>query len=57
MTEVGEELRVDLEKPHPAAPESSGRGRKRSRYIIEEKKISLKNSIGEIQESEWQRIK
>ena len=57
MTEVGEELRVGLEKPHPAAPESSGRGRKRSRYIIEEKKVSLKNSIGEIQESAWQRIK
>ena len=56
VMDVGEELPVCLEKPCPVVPESRGRGRKRSRQIIEEKKISLKNLIGEIEESEWQTI-
>jgi len=38
-------------------PESRGRGRKPSRYIIQEKKISVKNMLGEIRASEWQTIK
>jgi SRSO17 transposase len=58
VMDVGEELQVCLEKPHPVVPKSSGgRGRNRTRYVIEEKKISLKNLIGEIEASEWQTIK
>lgn len=56
VMDVGEELQVCLEKPHPFVPESSGRGRKRSRYVIVEQKISLKKLTAEIEESEWQRI-
>jgi SRSO17 transposase len=57
VMEVGEELMVCLEKPDPLVPESSGRGRARSRYVINEEKISLKTLIGEIKASEWQTIK
>ncbi|MCY7345345.1 MAG: IS701 family transposase [Pyrinomonadaceae bacterium] len=57
VMDVGEELQVCLEKPHPFVPESRGKGRNRSRYVIEEKKISLKNLVGEIQASEWKTIK
>lgn len=57
VMDVGEELQVCLEKPIPYVPESSGRGRTRSRYVIEEKKVSLKNLLGEIEESEWKTIK
>ena len=55
--EVGEELQVCLEKPQPVLPESSGRGRTRSRMVIAEEKISLKNLNERIAESEWQTIK
>jgi hypothetical protein len=55
--DVGEELQVCLEKPVPYVPESSGKGRNRSRYVIEEKKLSLKNLVEDIEESEWQSIK
>lgn len=58
VLDVGEELQVCLEMPHPLVPKSSGgRGRKRTRYVIEERKISLKNLPGEIRESEWQTLK
>jgi SRSO17 transposase len=57
VMDVGEELQVCLEKPHPFVPESRGKGRNRSRYVIEEKKISLKNLVGEIRASEWKTIK
>ncbi len=57
VMDVGEELQVCLEKPHPFVPESSGRGRRRSRYVIEEKKLSLKNLLGEIEASQWKKIK
>ena len=57
VMDVGEELRVCLEKPRPVVPESSGRGRNRTRYVIAEQKISLKNLVKEITESQWQRIK
>ncbi len=57
VMDVGEELQVCLEKPHPLVPESRGGGRRRSRMVINEKKISLKNLVEEIQESEWKTIK
>ena len=38
-------------------PRSSGGGRPRSRWVIDEEKISLKNLIGEIEEKQWQVIK
>ena len=57
VMDVGEELTVCLEKPQPVVPESSGRGRTRSRYVINEEKISLKTLIGEIKSSEWKTIK
>lgn len=56
VLDVGEELAVSLEKPHPFIPESGGRGRNRSRYVIAEEKINLKKLAAEIGESQWQRI-
>ena len=57
VMDVGEELQVCLEKPIPYVPESRGRGRTRSRYVIEEKKISLKSLSEQIEDSEWKIIK
>lgn len=57
VMDVGEELQVCLEKPHPIVPESGGRGRTRTRYVIEEKKVSLKNVPEEIPERGWKTIK
>lgn len=58
VMDVGEELQVCLAKPHPLVPKSSGgKGRKPSRYVIAEKKISLKNLVGEIPASAWKTIK
>jgi SRSO17 transposase len=56
VVDVGEELQVCLEKPQPYVPKSSGRGRTRSRLVIDEEKISLQKLIGELEASEWQRI-
>ncbi|MGI8641791.1 MAG: IS701 family transposase [Pyrinomonadaceae bacterium] len=56
VMDVGEELQVCLEKPHPFLPKSSGRGRTRSRLVIAQEKISLKKLIGEIQAREWKTI-
>jgi len=56
VMDVGEELQVCVDKPQPYVPKSSGRGRTRSRLVIEEEKISLKKLIGEIEASEWQTI-
>ena len=56
VMDVGEELQVCLEKPHPFLPKSRGRGRTRSRLVIAEEKISLKKLIGEIEAREWQTI-
>jgi SRSO17 transposase len=57
VLDVGEELQVCLEKPCPAAAERSGRGRRRTRFDIEEEKLSLKNLIGVIEQREWKSIK
>jgi len=57
VMDVGEELQVCLEKPNPYLPESSGRGRTRTRYVIEEAKISLKKLVEEIRAGEWKTIK
>jgi SRSO17 transposase len=57
VMDVGEELTVCLEEPHPFVPESKGGGRNRTRYVIEEKKISLKNLVEQIEEREWKTIK
>ena len=57
VMDVGEELQVSVEKPQPYVPKSSsGRGRARTRYVIDEEKISLKNMVGQIAEREWQVI-
>jgi len=56
VMDVGEKLQVCLEKPHPFLPQSSGRGRSRSRLVIEQEKISLKNLNEQIAESQWQTI-
>ena len=57
VMDVGEELQVCLAKPHPYVPASSGKGRKRSRYVIAEKKVSLKHLTEQIEASAWQTIK
>lgn len=56
VLDVGEELQVCLEKPTPYIPKSGGKGRNRTRYVIEEGKISLKKLVEEIQASEWKTI-
>ena len=56
VMDVGEELQVCLEKPRPYLPERSGRGRTRTRYVIDEAKISLKKVVAEIHEGEWKTI-
>lgn len=56
VLDVGEELQVCVEQPEPYLIERSGRGRPRSRMVIDAEKISLKNLIGTIAESEWQTI-
>src|SRR5215204_1947985 len=56
VLDVGEELQVCVEQPQPYLLESSGRGRPRTRLVIAEEKISLKNLIETIAESEWQTI-
>lgn len=56
VLDVGEELQVCVEKPHPLVPPSSGKGRKRSRYVIEEQKISLQNLLAEVPERQWQSL-
>lgn len=58
VLDIGEELQVYLEKPVPYVPQSSGgRGKNRSRLVIDQEKISLKNLPGEIEVGEWQTIK
>ncbi len=56
VMDVGEELQVCVDKPQPYVPKSSGRGRARSRVVIDEEKISLKKLIGEIEAREWKTI-
>lgn len=56
VMDVGEELQVCLDVPHPVVPESRGRGRKPSRYIIEEQKKSVKHLSGQIEKSRWKTI-
>lgn len=57
VMDVGEELQVCLEKPQPYLPESgSGRGRRKSRLVINQANSSLQNLIGEIQAEDWKSI-
>jgi SRSO17 transposase len=56
VLDVGEELQVCLEKPQPYLLERSGRGRPRTRMVIDEEPISLKKLLETIGESEWQTI-
>jgi SRSO17 transposase len=58
VLDVGEELQVCLEKPHPFVPPSqSGKGRARTRYVIDQAKISLKNLLETIAADQWKEIK
>jgi SRSO17 transposase len=56
VPDVGEELKVCLEKPAPFVPKNSGRGRTRTRYVIAEEKISLKNLPEKTEENQWHGI-
>ena len=57
VLDVGEELQVCLAKPQPYLPKGSGKGRKPTLYVIDEKKISLKKLVEESAAREWQTIK
>jgi SRSO17 transposase len=57
VLDVGEELKVCLAKPEPYLPKVEGKGRKRTRFVIEEKSVSLKDLINKIEPQEWKRIK
>lgn len=56
VMDVGEELQVCLEKPQPYLPKGVGKGRPRTRLVIDEAKISLKKLVGEIEAGEWETI-
>ena len=56
VMDVGEELQVCLKKPQPYLSKNVGKGRPRTRLVIDEAKISLKNLVGEIEVSEWKTI-
>lgn len=56
VLDVGEELKVCLAKPLPYVPQTVGKGRKRSRPVIEEKAVSLKDLVGQIAAEEWKTI-
>jgi len=57
VIDVSEQLQVSVEKPLPILPASRpGRGRSKSRLVIEVEKISLKKLLNEIEASRWKTI-
>jgi len=57
VMDVSEQLQVSVEKPLPFVPESrKGRGRNKSRLVIEVEKISLKKLLNQIEASQWKTI-
>lgn len=56
VLDVGEELKVCLAEPQPYLPQVAGRGRKRTRLVVDEKAVALKDLIGQIRTKEWKRI-
>lgn len=56
VLDVGEDLKVCLEEPQPYLPQVAGKGRKRTRPVIDEKTLGLKDLIGQISSEEWKRI-
>lgn len=57
VLDVGETLAVCLEQPQPYLPKGSGKGRRKTRLVIDEKTVSLKVLITEIEADQWQKIK
>lgn len=57
VLDVGEELGVYLSKPQLyIPPKKAGKGRTSSNYVCEEKPISLKKLIQEIEQKDWQTL-
>lgn len=53
VLDVGEELKVCVEEPQPYLPQRAGKGRRRTRLVIAEEAIALKDLIGQIKAEEW----
>ena len=56
VLDVGEELKVCLAEPQPYVPLVVGKGRKRTRHLVDEKTVGLKDLIGQIAPEQWERI-
>jgi SRSO17 transposase len=56
VLDVGEELQVCLNEPHPYLPKWSGKGHKPSHMVIAEKALALKEVIKQISSQEWKSI-
>lgn len=56
VLDVGEELKVCLAEPQPYLPQVTGRGRRRTRLVIAEKTVALKDIINQIKAEQWQTI-
>jgi SRSO17 transposase len=56
VLDVGEELKVCVEKPQPYLLEKSGRGHPRTRLLIDEEQLSLKKLLETITAGEWETI-
>ncbi len=56
VLDVGEQLQVCLEEPQPYLPKVTGSGRRRTRLVIAEKTVALKDIINQIKAEEWQMI-
>ncbi len=56
ILDVGENLKVCLDEPHPFVPQGNGKGRKPTKMVIAEKTVALKQVIGQIEPEQWQTI-
>lgn len=58
VLDVGESLKIYLQKPEPYVPENKrpGRGRQRKKTVVDDEAIALKNLSDRIESEDWERI-
>lgn len=57
VLDVGENLGVHLRIPQPYLPKGAVKGRHRTRLVIDEESVSLKELITQIEDKQWRRVK